>query len=88
MSDNRATIRAFIVEEFMPDVPVDELGYDDDLDEGIIDSLGVLQVIAWLEDHFDLVLDEAEIGPESFRSVTAIDRFVAQVRVEADAGRS
>jgi acyl carrier protein len=86
MSDNRATIRAFIVDEFLPDVAVGELGYDDDLDAGIIDSLGVLQVIAWLEDEFDLVLDDAEIGPESFRSVTAIDRFVERARLQADAG--
>lgn len=88
MSDNRATIRAFIVDEFLPDVSVEELGYDDDLDGDIIDSLGVLQVIAWIEDTFGLVLDDADIGPESFRSVTAIDRFIAQVRLEADAQRS
>jgi acyl carrier protein len=88
MSDNRATIRAFIADEFLPDVPAEELGYDDNLDAGIIDSLGVLQVIAWLEDTFDVVLDDAEIGPDSFGSVSAIDRFVAQVRLEADARRS
>jgi acyl carrier protein len=88
MNDNRATIRAFIVEEFLPDVPVEELGFDDDLDEGIIDSLGVLQVIAWLEERFGLVLDDAEISADSFRSVSAIDRLVAQVRTEADARRT
>ena len=88
MSDNRATIGAFIVDEFLPDIPAEELGYDDDLDAGIIDSLGVLQLIAWLEDTFDIVLDDAEIGPDSFGSVGAIDRFVAQVQLEADARRT
>jgi acyl carrier protein len=85
MSDTREVIRAFVVQEFLPDVPAEELGYDDDLEGGIIDSLGVLQVIAWLEDAFDLVLDDADLDPGCFRSVSAIDRFVEQVRRGADA---
>jgi acyl carrier protein len=88
MSDNRATIRNFIVDEFLPDVPAEELGYDDELDAGIIDSLGVLQVIAWLEDTFDLVLDDAQIDLENLSSVSAIDRLVTQVRLEANAPRA
>jgi acyl carrier protein len=85
MSDHKPTIRAFIVDEFLPDVPVEQLGYDDDLGTGIIDSLGVLQVIAWLEETFDLVLDDTDIGPESFRSVNAIESFVERVRLESHA---
>jgi acyl carrier protein len=84
MTDNRPTIRAFVLDEFLPDVRVEELGYDDTLDD-VVDSLGVLQVIAWIEDTYDLVLDDAEIGPDSFRSVTAIARFVEQARTLADA---
>lgn len=85
MSDTRATIHAFILDEFLPDVPADELGYDDDLDGDVIDSLGVLQVIAWLEETFELVLDDVDITPASFRSVTAIARFVERTRLNADA---
>jgi acyl carrier protein len=86
MSTHNAEIRTFVVEEFLPDVPAEDLADDDDLlANGIIDSLGLLQVIAWLEDRFGLVLDDAEIGPDSFRSVDTIAAFVEQARLEANA---
>jgi D-alanine--poly(phosphoribitol) ligase subunit 2 len=79
--DHTPTIKQFIVEEFMPDIAVEQLDSDYDLLDGaVIDSLGLLQVIAWLEDTFDLALDDAEIGPDNFRSVQAMQRFIAQSR--------
>jgi acyl carrier protein len=77
--DHTPAIKQFIVEEFMPDVPVEQLDSDYDLLDGaVIDSLGLLQVIAWIEDTFDLALDDAEIGPDNFRSVEAMQAFIAQ----------
>ncbi|MGH3720057.1 MAG: phosphopantetheine-binding protein [Pseudonocardiaceae bacterium] len=86
MSDQTRTIKEFIVKEFMPDVPVEELEEDYDLlAGGVIDSLGVLRVIVWLEDTFEIPLDDAEIVPETFRSVTAIRDFIEHMRRQADA---
>lgn len=65
----------------MPDVPVEELESDYDLLEGgVVDSLGLLKVVAWLETEFDIGVDDAELGPESFRTVDAIKAFVDQAR--------
>jgi D-alanine--poly(phosphoribitol) ligase subunit 2 len=74
-------IKQFIVEEFMPDVPAEELDSDFDLlTGGVIDSLGLLKMVAWLEDEFDVGVDESELGPESFRTVAAIKEYVDQAR--------
>ena len=82
MIDHTPQIKQFIIDEFLPDVPVDELGNDYDLVDGaVIDSLGLLQVIAWIEDTFELPLDDAEIGPDNFRSVNAIQAFIEQCKV-------
>ncbi len=79
--DDTTKIKTFIVEEFMPDVPVEELESDYDLLEGgVVDSLGLLKVVAWLETEFDIGVDDAELGPESFRTVDAIKTFVDQAR--------
>jgi acyl carrier protein len=81
MDETTTKIKQFIVEEFMPDVPVEEL--DDDFDlltGGVVDSLGLLKVVAWLEDEFDIGVDDSELGPESFRTVAAIKAFVDQSR--------
>jgi acyl carrier protein len=77
--DHTTQIKQFIVEEFLPDVAAEELDdHYDLLDGAVIDSLGLLQVIAWLEDTFELALDDAEIGPDQFRSVHTIQTFIGQ----------
>ena len=84
MDDETAKIKAFIVEEFMPDITVDELESDYDLlTSGVVDSLGVLKFVAWMEDEFDIEVDESELGPDSFRTVTAIKEFVDSSRAGA-----
>jgi acyl carrier protein len=75
---NVTTIKQFIVEEFLPDISTDDLPLDHDLlADGVIDSLGLLKLIAWIEDRFGLSVDDAAMDPDNFRSVQAIDAFVS-----------
>jgi acyl carrier protein len=70
-------IRQFVLDEFLPDVPSDELTTDYDLvAAGVIDSLGLLKLIAWLEDRFRLPIDDIDLDPDDLRSIGAIDAFV------------
>ena len=79
--DHTREITKFVVEEFLPDVPVSELAADYDLlAGGVIDSLGLLKVIAWLEDRFALAVDDIDLEPDSFRTIAAINAFVNQVQ--------
>ena len=86
MDETTPKIKEFIVEEFMPDVPAEELEDDFDLlTGGVVDSLGLLKVVAWLEDEFDIGVDDSELGPDSFRTVAAIKAYVDQARSAAHA---
>ncbi|MEV7602990.1 acyl carrier protein [Kitasatospora sp. NPDC089797] len=86
MSSNIDRIKRFLIEEFLPDVTPDQLADDHDLlSDGVIDSLGVLKLIAWVEDHFALPVDDTDLDPNNFRSVTAIDAFITQRRAGAEA---
>lgn len=81
MDDQTAKIKGFIVEEFMPDISVDDLESDFDLlTGGVVDSLGLLKFVAWMEDEFDITVDESELGSDSLRTVTAINEFVNNAR--------
>nr|2MY5_A Chain A, Peptidyl carrier protein [Micromonospora okii]5WPX_A Chain A, Peptidyl carrier protein [Micromonospora okii]5WPY_A Chain A, Peptidyl carrier protein [Micromonospora okii] len=72
-----SVIAQFVVEEFLPDVAPADVDVDLDLvDNGVIDSLGLLKVIAWLEDRFGIAADDVELSPEHFRSIRSIDAFV------------
>lgn len=76
-----AVVTQFIIEEFLPDVGASELDSDYDLvDGGVIDSLGLLKTIAWLEDRFDLRVEEIDLDPDSFRSVGSISRFIERAQ--------
>jgi acyl carrier protein len=84
---NVDTIKQFIIEEFLPDVRTDELSVDEDLlADGVIDSLGLLKLIAWLEDRFALSVDDVALNPDNFRSVAAMDAFVEHSRSQTVAG--
>lgn len=72
-------IKQFVIEEFLPDVSASELDPDHDLlTGGVIDSLGLLKLIAWIEATFELTVDDAALDPDNFRTVSAIDAFVQQ----------
>jgi len=76
--DHIREITQFIVDEFLPDVDAAELAPDYDLvGGGVLDSLGLLRVIAWLEDRFGLAADDIELAPENFQTVRDINALVA-----------
>jgi len=78
MVETITTIRAFIFDNFLFDAAEEELGNDDSfLDQGIIDSTGVLELVEWLEDTFNIVVDDDELIPENLDSVNQLAAFIA-----------
>ena len=54
-------------------------GIQDDgslIDAGIMDSLGILTTISFLEEKFGIISSEDELDPKNFKSVIAISKFV------------
>lgn len=65
-------IRTFIVENFL--FGQDE-GLKDDssfLDEGIIDSTGILELVNFLEEEFSVTVDDEELIPENLDSINNV----------------
>ena len=46
------------------------------VDEGIIDSTGVLELIEFLESHFGIEVSEAEALPQNLGSISSLTEFV------------
>ena len=79
MADTVATIRQFIFDNFLFDAAEDELGNDASfLEQGIIDSTGVLELVEWLEETFDMSVDDDELIPENLDSVNQLAAFIAK----------
>lgn len=59
----------------------DGFAYGDDaslLDEGIIDSIGVLELVNFVSTHFALSVGPDEITPENFDSVNRLAQYIRQ----------
>jgi len=72
-------VRAFIFENFLFDAKEEDLQDDASfLEQGIIDSTGVLELVEWLEDEFGFTVDDEELIPENLDSVNSLAGFIAR----------
>ena len=46
------------------------------LEEGIVDSTGVLELVMFVEETFDLTVEDQEIVPENFDSVGQLAAYI------------
>jgi acyl carrier protein len=73
------SIKAFIIENFLFGDTAYDLQDDASLIENeVIDSTGVLELVAFIEDRFDFVMADADIVPANLDSVARIAAFVAK----------
>ena len=73
-------IREFILNQF-PLARKRAIGDGDPLlGHGILDSLGILEVVAFVEREFEITVADEELLPESFESIRSIARFVDEKR--------
>ena len=66
-------IRAFIVARF----PLARQLRNDELllEKGIIDSQGILEVVVFLENEFEITVHDEDLLPDNFQSVTSMATF-------------
>ena len=76
MSELKEKIRIFVMENFL-------FGSDWDLDdktsfleEGIIDSTGILELVAFIEGTFEITVKDEELIPENLDSIANVVRYI------------
>ena len=70
-------LRKFIQENFMFGLENIELSPDDSLiGKGLIDSSGVLELIAFLEQKYAITIEDSELVPENLDTINALTRFI------------
>ena len=73
----REKLRLYILENFLFTDDQSELDDDDSfMDNEIIDSTGILEVIEFLEDESQVKVEDEELLPENLDSVNKIISFV------------
>ena len=74
-------IRHFIEENFILDGNDNLSSEDSLLEKGIIDSTGVLELVAFIEENYNFKIKDEELIPENLDSIKSISRFI-QERLE------
>lgn len=80
MNEFKSIIRSFIVDNFLfgeSENLNDETSF---LEEGIIDSTGVLELITYLEETFNIKVDDDELIPENLDSIDNVAAFLIRKR--------
>jgi len=77
----RAELTEFIVANYLFG-EIARIPGDDDhfLEEGIIDSTGILELIEFVESRFGIEVSESETVPENLGSISSLTRFVMSKR--------
>ncbi|EJN02157.1 acyl carrier protein [Phyllobacterium sp. YR531] len=81
-SDLKTQIRTFIVENYLfgdASHPLDDK--TSLIETDIIDSTGVLELVTYLEDTFEISVQDSEIVPANLDSIASIASYVASKTV-------
>jgi acyl carrier protein len=70
-------IKSFILTEVMFEDPNAALAADTTLLDGIMDSVSLMQLVAFIEDEFPVEIDDIEITKANFNTVGAIAGLVS-----------
>ncbi len=69
-------IKAFIEKEFLRGQGLDLNISDNLIEQGIIDSLGIMRLLTYLESSFGIKVHDEEIIPVNFETIESISSLV------------
>jgi acyl carrier protein len=52
------------------------------LEQGLLDSLGLMKLVAFLERHYEIVVPDEEMTPSNFRTLTAIRKLIERLQAK------
>ena len=72
-------LEKFLINEIAVNLDKKSLTPDEDLlEKGIIDSLGIMKLILFMEETFGIAVVDDEIVPENFQTLNNMVKFVEQ----------
>ncbi len=79
-------VRDFISENFPAAQDGEQYSSSQSLIEtGVIDSIGVLTLVTWLEQEFEIIVDDEDVVPDNLDSINSLVSYVNRKREESGA---
>jgi acyl carrier protein len=75
--DVASEIEQFILQELLTGSAIDAIDHDEDLlGAGVVDSHGLMQLVAFLRERYAIAVPDEALTPENFQTIGAIAGFV------------
>jgi len=72
-------VKKILLTEIAVDLGKKSLDPDEDLlEQGIIDSLGIMKLVLFMEETYGIAVADEEVVPENFQTVNMMVRFIEQ----------
>jgi acyl carrier protein len=82
MNEVKDRIKKFIIDNFLfgeAESLKDEISL---LEEGIIDSTGVLELVTYIEEEYSISVDDEELVPENLDSINNVTAYIGRKCLE------
>jgi len=77
MNDSKTQVKQYILENFLLGVDANKVADNTSfIGKGIIDSTGVLELVAFLERTYGIRIEDAEMVPENLDTLDNIEKYV------------
>ncbi len=77
----KETLRRYISQELLSDRDGSPLADDEDLlGGGLVDSVGMMSLVLWVEEEFGVAVPPEDVTIENFFSIDTIDAYLKQRR--------
>ena len=75
----KTTIRKYLADNVLLSGGIDDIKDDSSfLERNLLDSTGVLELVAFIEDHFQVKVGDDEIVPDNLDSVSLVAGYIAR----------
>jgi len=69
-------VRKFIVEYFLFGDDENLNDHTSFIEDGVVDSTGILELVAFLEETFRIYVEDEELTPENLDCISNVERYV------------
>lgn len=80
--DVQESLREFMISDLSADPSVLSADYDL-LENGVVDSLGMFELVRFIEERLGVEVADDELVPENFQSLNAITGMIERLRANA-----
>ena len=78
-----SVLERFIIDDLIIGVSRNKIDPNESLiANGVIDSLAILQLIAFIEERFGVTIDDSEVTPDNFQTINVMKALIEEKLLE------